>query len=138
VLCDVIIPTTDTPGAKEALVNRYLDLVLSGETGELQQQFLSGLSFIDSESKRLYRKEFRALNAEEQVELLLPLAYPTQGHSWNSEEAPEEGVRHFGLLKGMIAGAYYTSEIGLQELGWDGSFTHGPYQGCEHSDPAHK
>ena len=33
-LSDMISPATDTPGAKEALVNRYLDLVLTGESAE--------------------------------------------------------------------------------------------------------
>jgi hypothetical protein len=38
----------------------------------------------------------------------------------------------------MIAVAYYTSEIGQRELGWDGTFTHGPFQGCEHTTSTHK
>ena len=40
VLSDLIIPATDTPGAKEALVNRYIDLVLAAETHENQRAFL--------------------------------------------------------------------------------------------------
>src|SRR5689334_2563286 len=48
-LSDVIIPTTDTPGAKDALVNRYLDLVLAGEPAESQQKFLDSLSYINDE-----------------------------------------------------------------------------------------
>ena len=32
ILSDLIIPATDTPGAKEALVNRYIDLVLAADT----------------------------------------------------------------------------------------------------------
>ena len=39
VLSDLIIPATDTPGAKEALVNRYIDLVMAAETPEKQQRF---------------------------------------------------------------------------------------------------
>jgi hypothetical protein len=50
-LNDVIIPATGTPGATEALVNRYLDLLLSVQPGEFQQQFVDALSFIDSQSQ---------------------------------------------------------------------------------------
>src|SRR5258708_8856148 len=72
-LSDLIIPATDTPGAKEALVNRYVDLVLAAEPAEFQQKVLSSLNYIDSESKRLYGAEFRSLTAEDQNQLLRPL-----------------------------------------------------------------
>ena len=39
ILSDLIIPATDTPGAKEALVNRYIDLVMAAETHENQKTF---------------------------------------------------------------------------------------------------
>ena len=137
-LSDVIIPATDTPGAKEALVNRYLDLVLAGEPAESQQKFVDGLNYIDTESQRLFGKEFHLLTPEDQNDLLQPLAYPLRPSFWLNKDHPDPGVEHFGRLKSMIAVAYYTSEIGQRELGWDGSFTHGPYQGCEHPTTTHK
>lgn len=137
-LSDLIIPATDTPGAKEALVNRYLDLVFAGEPVDSQQKFLGSVSYIDSESQRLFGKEFRALTTEDQHDLLQPLAYPLRPSFWRKEDRPDPGVEHFDRLKAMIAVAYYTSEIGQRELGWDGSFTHGPFQGCEHSTTTHK
>src|ERR1044071_3194311 len=44
VVSDVLIPATETPGAKEALVNRFLDLMLSVQPAEFQQQFTDALS----------------------------------------------------------------------------------------------
>lgn len=137
-LSAAIIPATETPGAKEALVNRYLDLVLAGEPAESQQTFLASLTYIDSESQRLFEKNFRSLTLEEQDDLLRPLAYPQRPSFWGNKDLPDPGVEHFGRLKSMIAMAYYTSEIGERELGWDGSFTHGPYLGCEHPTTTHK
>jgi len=137
-LSEAIIPATDTPGAKEALVNRHLDLTLSAEPAEIQQKFLSSLSFIDSESKRLFDQEFRSLTPEDQNQLLRPLAYFPQPSIWNPEEHPDPGVEHFERLKSLIANAYYSSEAGQRELGWDGTFTHGPFQGCQHSASTHK
>jgi hypothetical protein len=55
VLSDLIIPATDTPGAKEALANRYIDLVLAAEKPEAQKAFLNSLSFLDGESMRRYK-----------------------------------------------------------------------------------
>jgi hypothetical protein len=135
VLGDLVIPTTDTPGAKEALVNRFLDLVLSVESADFRRKFVDALAFIDNESQTRFSKDFRDLAAEDQIWLLSPWAYAADIDRWIEEESkPDAGREHFLLLKGLIAEAYYGSEIGFKELGWDGEFTHGPYQGCEHQD----
>jgi hypothetical protein len=54
VLSDLMIPATDTPGAKEALVNRYIDLVLAAEAPETQRGFLNSLGYLDGESMRRF------------------------------------------------------------------------------------
>src|SRR6201998_3483269 len=64
ILSDLIIPATDTPGAKEALVNRYIYLVMAAETHENQKAFLGNLAYIDGESMRLYKNAFRYLSRE--------------------------------------------------------------------------
>jgi len=134
VLSDLIIPATDTPGAKAALVNRYIDLVLAAETREHQRAFLNSLGYLDGESMRRYKSAFRYLPPVDQNDLLHTLAYPNAGSEWTGEAAaPNPGHAHFELLKKGIGIAYYNSEIGTtRELGWDSNFTHGTYQGCEH------
>jgi glucoside 3-dehydrogenase (cytochrome c) hitch-hiker subunit len=131
-LSDVIIPATDTPGAKEALVNRYLDLLLSVQPAEFQRQFADALAFIDNASRKQFGKDFRSLVNEDQVWLLTPWAYPRQPSSWMEKEEPSDpGQLHFERLKMLIAEAYYGSEIGQKELGWEGDFTRGRFEGCE-------
>lgn len=137
-LSDVIIPATDTPGAKEALANRFLDLFLSVQPAHLQEQFVDDLAFIDSESQRQFGSDFLALGPDDQMWLLTPWAYASQNSTWTEEEdKPDPGQQRFQRLKTLIAGAYYGSEIGQKELGWDGEFTHGPYEGCEHDPESH-
>ena len=141
-LSDVIIPATDTSGAKAALVNRYLDLLISVQPSEFQQEFLAALKFIDSESQAQLGKEFLELSREDQTWLLKPWAYTQQSSHWTERNDPHAqpadlAQQHFHRLKTLIAAAYYGSEIGEKELGWDGEFTHGPYEGCEHSDATH-
>lgn len=138
VLSDVIIPATETPGAKEALVNRYIDLIVSVQPAKFQQQFTDALSFVDSESQKQFGKDFRSLPAEDQHSLLTPWAYQFGNSIWmESEEKPYPAQQHFGRLKAMIAAAYYGSEIGAKELGWDGTYTHGAYEGCDHPTTSH-
>jgi len=138
VLSDLIIPATDTPGAKEALVNRYIDLVLAAETHENQRAFLNSLGYLDGESIRRYKAAFRYLSREDQDDLLHALAYPRGGSEWTGEAANDPGHTHFEQLKQRIGIAYYSSQIGTRELGWDGAFAHGSYEGCNHSEGNHK
>jgi hypothetical protein len=140
VLSDLIIPATDTPGAKEALVNRYIDLVLAAETPEAQRAFLNSLGYLDGESIRQFKATFRYLAREDQDILLHGLAYPRTGSGWagDTNGVADPGHGHFAALKGRIMSAYYSSQIGEKELGWDGAFAHGPYQGCEHPEGEHK
>jgi gluconate 2-dehydrogenase gamma chain len=139
ILSDLIIPATDTPGAKEALVNRFIDLVLAAETHDRQRSFLDSLAYLDGESMRRYKAAFRYLKRDEQDDLMHSLAYPRAGSNWTGESAaPDIGHGHFEKLKQQIAGAYYSSQIGQRELGWDGNFAHGPYQGCVHPEGSHE
>ena len=140
VFSDLIIPATDTPGAKDALVNRYIDLVLAADTRDAQKDFLNSLAYFDGESIRRYKNAFRYLKREDQDDLLHALAYTHNPSGWTGEldAAPDVGHGHFEKLKGRIATAYYSSQIGAKELGWDGAFAHGPYEGCAHPEGNHK
>jgi hypothetical protein len=130
-LCDVMIPVTQTPGAKQAMVNRYADLVLSAESPQAQTSFVAALQHIDDESSRVYGKAFRALSADEQVEVLIPMALPMQGQPGITGTQADASYAHFARVKGLIVEGYYSSEIGDTDLGWDGAFSHGRYEGCE-------
>lgn len=140
ILSDLIIPATDTPGAKEALVNRFIDLVLAAESSDSQRAFLNSLAYLDGESIRRFKSAFRYLSREDQDDLLHGLAYPRNASGWTGETdaGADVGHGHFETLKGRIMTAYYSSPIGEKELGWDGAFAHGPYQGCEHPGGDHK
>ena len=140
-LSDVIIPTTPgSPGAKEALANRFIDLLLSVQPADFQQQFVGGLAFMDSASQAQFGKDFRELPPNDQVSLLTPWAYPPKPSHWGSEHDQEHdpGQEHFGRLKAMIAAAYYSSEIGQKELGWGESSGHDLYNDCGSTPAAPK
>ena len=141
-LGDVIIPATETPGAKEALVNRYLDLMLSVQPAQFQQRFTRALAFIDDESQKEFKSDFVQLTPENQAWLLNQWAFPRESSRWTERndqhgEPGDPGQQNFELLKTLITTGYYESEIGQKELGWDGEMTHGPYLGCEHASGTH-
>lgn len=136
-ISDLLIPSTETPGAKEALVNRFLDLLMSAETPETQREFITALAYIDGASMERHQAAFLYLSREQQNDLLLLLAYPHTQQTWGESLAEFPGSKHFDNLKKWIVGAYYSSPAGLKEIGWDGTFPHGVFPGCEHGEGDH-
>jgi len=71
VLTDLIIPETDTPGAKAALVNEFIDVILTEWANDAERQnFLQGLAGIDKQSQELFGKDFVDATPQQQVTLL--------------------------------------------------------------------
>lgn len=133
VLSDLIIPRTDTPGAKEALVNRFIDRLLAAEPADSQRQFLESLASLDGEAMARHRSAFRYLPQESQIELLGYLAYPHSLDTWGESAEEIPGHAHFVRLKEWITRAFYRSETGMRELGYDGP-AHGVFEGCTHPE----
>lgn len=74
VLTELIIPQTDTPGAKAARVNEFIDGVLSKAKPGEREKFLSGLAWMDARSKQDHGAPFIKATADQQVALLTPLS----------------------------------------------------------------
>ncbi len=130
-LSDLIIPETDTPGAKAALVNRYIDLALHEEDLAKRKPFIEGLAWLDGRSLKLHEKPFVALSPQQQTALLTPLADPE-----NRNPEDKVGVEFFQQVKDLTIFAYYTSQIGMeQELEYRGDDYHTEFPGaCTHSE----
>jgi hypothetical protein len=135
-LSDTIIPATDTPGAKEALVNRFLDLLMSTEDAMVKQEFLAALVYVDLETTTRYKTAFVNLTADEKNDFLGGLAFPRPG-AGPEVAGTHSGYQYFSVLKDWVASAFYRSPIGLKELGWDGGPPSGKFTGCEHAPDAH-
>ncbi len=128
VLVELIIPSTDTPGARTAQVDRYIDTVLAAAAGADRNQFLAGLSWLDGRSLALFGKEFVATTPAQQTDLLTRLS---------TDGAREEraGLEFFTAIKAMTITGYYSTEIGLrQELGDDGRLMLATFEGCTHRE----
>ena len=129
-LSELIIPATDTPGAKAALVNRFIDHVLSTAEAAERSEFIRGLAWLDDRCRARIGKDVAGATAEELTTVLTPLA--AEGTA-PDETAP--GVAFFRAIKSMTITGYYTTEIGLrQELGDDGRMMLGAFEGCTHPE----
>jgi len=130
-LTDLIIPETDTPGAKAALVNRYLDLKYNEEEPKTEMALIEGLAWLDGRSLSQHGKPFVRLAEEQQIAMLEPLADPT-----NSNPDDRRGVEFFQLIKELTIFGYYTSKIGLdRELQYSGDTYNTSFPGaCTHPE----
>src|SRR3984893_2368678 len=70
-ISEIIIPQTDTPGAKAARVNEFIDLILTEWYDEEEKSiFFTGLTEVDARSRELFGKDFVECGEKQQVELL--------------------------------------------------------------------
>ena len=131
ILTDLIIPATDTPGAKAALVNRYIDLLYNEEKPETQKQLIEGLAWLDGRSMSQHGKPFVSLTQAHQTAMLERLADPA-----NSNPDDRRGIEFFHLIKELTIFGYYTSEIGMdQELQYGGDTYNTSFPGaCTHPE----
>lgn len=131
-LTEMIIPQTDTPGAKAAKVNEFIDLVLDDANETERKQFLNGLAWMDGRSQELFGTDFVSAAPDQQTALLTIVASPK-----NKAFEDQVGTEFFKAIKALTITGYYTSEIGMkQELGDDGQLFFLEFPGCTH--PQHK
>jgi hypothetical protein len=129
-LSEAILPATDTPGAKAALVNRYVDAVLDDADDFERKAFLRGLDWVDDRSRELFGSDFLSSLPEQQAALLAVL-----GSGKNRSAADRAGVELFETLKSLTLTGYYTSEVGMrEELKDDGMMFFGGFEGCTHPE----
>ncbi len=133
-LTELIIPQTDTAGAKTAQVNVFIDTVLDDADAPEREEFLRGLSWMDERSQALFGTNFIDSEANEQTALL------TIASSEDNQSLPERtGVEFFQAIKQLTVTGYYTSEIGmLEELDDDGSVYFDDDPGCQHPEHQHQ
>jgi len=95
------------PGSRKAQSAAFIDLLLSVDSEKPRQEFAASLAAFEAAAEKLFQKNVVGLS-DARVNELLQAA--TAKDSANYE--------HFENLKGWAVGAYYSSEIGMGELGW--------------------
>ena len=137
-MIDLLIPATDTPGAKAARVNEFMDVILTDwATVEERARFLAGLDDVDTQANALFGKSFLEASPTQQSAILQVLDDSVDWlHSPPSHPAVSPG-RDFNQLRGeffrsfklVTIHGYYTSEIGqTQELKRE--IIPGAFHGC--------
>lgn len=117
-LTDVILPNDGTSGARDARVTEFLDFYLANSRDAAQKSFREGLERLDAASQAKFTKPFVDLEETQQAALL--------------GEPPDPVF--FRFIRGLTVFAFYTSKIGIQELGYVGNTFTTQFPGaCTHA-----
>jgi hypothetical protein len=120
-MVDLILPRTDTPGAADAGVPLYIDLV-AGADPALGQRLRKGLADLDAASRTAAGKRFADTGEAAQTKILEAMV-PKRA----------AGNDFFETVKAMTLVGYYSSEIGLyEELHFVGNQVLNTFKGCPH------
>ena len=121
VLAEAIVP-----GSTGARVGPFIDQLLAVDSAANQRAFIGALGAFDMAATNKHGKTWIGITASEQDALL---------RDASTADPKTSAFRgHFQNLKDWIAGAYYSSETGMRELGWDGNVVHSQLPGCTHPD----
>ncbi|WP_276496916.1 gluconate 2-dehydrogenase subunit 3 family protein [Pontibacter litorisediminis] len=115
-LANIIIPEDEVSGnAAEAGVPEFIEFIVKDKP-EFQTPMRSGLKWLDIQSMNRFEKAFIECEEKQQLQLVDAIAYPEKA-------APEmkKGVAFFSLMRNLTATGFFTSEMGVKDLGYEGN-----------------
>ena len=116
ILADIIIPKDEISGsASDAKVPEFIEFIVK-DMPTHQVPVKGGLRWLDMQCLKRYEKPFKDCTAQQQIELVDQIAYPEK-----AKPEMSQGVQFFRLMRDLTASGFYTSEIGVKDLGYDGN-----------------
>ncbi len=132
-LTELIIPSDDKPGAREARVADFIDFTVHAAAEfkpALQRSWIEGLELLDRLSRERFQKTFGDLEASQRESLLTEMSVTER-----DPEARHPGFEFYRLTKEMTVEGFYTSEVGLIDvLEFQGNTYLSEFPGCTHPE----
>ena len=116
VLSDIIVPKDAISGsATEAKVPEFIAFIVK-DMPEHQVPVRGGLKWLDRHSNNKHSKQFVACTPAEQIGIVDEIAYPKK-----AKPEVSQGVSFFNKMRDLVTTGFYTSEIGVKDLGYMGN-----------------
>jgi gluconate 2-dehydrogenase gamma chain len=117
-VAEIIIPRTDTPGAKDVGVPAFIDVMLKEVYPKKDQdRFIAGLKVFDDEAKRLHDKPFMKLATDERLELVRRLHESAAAEERDMTVPPAQLERPFILMvRELTLLGFFTSQDGATKV----------------------
>jgi hypothetical protein len=117
VLCNLILPPDEKGGIVEAGVPEFIEF-MAKDMPDLQTTFRGGLMWLDHKSNTEFGTEFKVTPEDQQKQILDTIAFYDPEVPMN--EQPLE-IQFFALMRNHTVCGYYTSKIGIEDLGYKGN-----------------
>lgn len=116
ILCDIIIPRDAVSGsALDAKVPDFIEFIVK-DMPVHQTPVRGGLRWLDLQCLQRYEKAFALCPPAQQMEMVDEIAWPDK-----TKPGMEQGVAFFTLMRNLTATGFYTSEMGVKDLGYMGN-----------------
>src|SRR6187551_848318 len=116
VLSDIIIPKDETSGsATDAGVPDFIEFI-SKDMPRYQTPLRGGLKWLDLQCMRRFNADFASCTAQQQIEMVDEIAFPEK-----AKPEMQQGVAFFNTMRDLTACGFFTSKIGIDDLGYVGN-----------------
>jgi hypothetical protein len=116
VLSDIIIPKDGTSGsATDAKVPDFIEFIVK-DMPRHQTPMRGGLKWLDLHCMKRFNNSFVDCNASQQIEMVDEIAFPEK-----AKPEMQQGVAFFNLMRDLTATGFFTSKIGIEDLGYVGN-----------------
>jgi len=116
VLADIIIPKDDISGsASEAGVPEFIEFIVK-DLPSNKIPMRGGLKWMDVQSQKRYGQAFIKCTEEQQIQLIDDIAYPDK-----AKPEMRQGVAFFSLMRNLTSSGFYTTEMGVKDIGYVGN-----------------
>ncbi|MCH5598690.1 gluconate 2-dehydrogenase subunit 3 family protein [Niabella ginsengisoli] len=118
ILGDIIIPKDAVSGsASEAKVPDFIEFTVKDQP-KFQVPMRGGLKWLDMFCLKKFNKSFKDCSEQQRIEVVDLIAYPERA---KGKSELTQGVAFFSTIRDLTATGFYTSEMGVKDLGYAGN-----------------
>jgi gluconate 2-dehydrogenase gamma chain len=116
ILGDIIIPKDEVSGsASDAKVTDFIEFIVK-DMPEHQTPMRGGLRWLDLQCLKQFNKAFKDCSEADRIKMVDQIAYPEK-----AKKDMAQGVAFFNLVRDLVCTGFYTSEIGVKDIGYIGN-----------------
>jgi len=116
VLADIILPADAQSGsASQAGVPAFIEFMMKDQPNN-QTPMRGGLRWLDNQCVKRFGKPFVQSTKAQQIEMVEDIAYTDK-----VKPGMSQGVSFFNLMRGFVLTGFYTSPMGIKDLGYMGN-----------------